>query len=101
MPTPKSSAWPRLRHVLPSSPARSRMATAMRTARAPGSGQGRGSLKKTISRAVGEEDVALRVQVGQDPPRDLGGALHVHVLVDDRHALGEHELPGPPQRVGD
>ena len=46
-------------------------------------------------------DVARRVDVRAGDPGHLGLVLHVHVLVDDDDALGEHELPEPPERAHD
>src|SRR5262245_55461729 len=46
-----------------------------------------------VDRAVGEDDVALRVDVRADAEEDVLVVVDVHVLVDDDHGLREREEP--------
>src|SRR5262245_23592111 len=50
-----------------------------------------------VDRPFGHLDVAQRIHVRADDPRDLTEVLHVDVLVDDDDGLREHQLAEAPE----
>ncbi len=65
----------------------------------PAEGRQHRGVVELVDRAVGEDDVALRVDVGADAEEDLLVVVDVDVLVDDHDRLREREQPEPPDRV--
>ena len=58
-----------------------------------------GRVIEVVERPLGDQDVALRVDVRSHAEEDLCVVVHVHVGVDDDHGLGQREHPEPPDRV--
>ena len=58
-----------------------------------------GGVVEHVDRAVGQDQVAPHVDVGEGAPGRLADVLHVHVLVEDHQRLGLGHLAGAPQAV--
>src|SRR3954454_14170707 len=54
---------------------------------------------EVVERALADDDVPTRVDVGPNVKEDLLVVVHVHVLVDDHDRLRQAEHPEPPDRV--
>ena len=52
-----------------------------------------------VARARGDEDVALRVVIGENLERDLRKIVNVHVRVHDDDRFGEHHQAHTPQAI--
>ena len=58
-----------------------------------------GRVIEVVQRALGDQDVALRVDVRRHPEEDVLVVVDVHVLVHDHDRLRQREHPESPERV--